>query len=78
MNKFKLPSEIIEEFKRTDILSIGGRHEIAEHYEIYNDIVNQLEIKPNIAIELGITEKTQFGNFKTGKKAYPSTIYGNL
>lgn len=77
MNKFTLPKEIIEEFKSTGVLSIGGGHGITEHYEIYNNIINQLEIKPNIAIELGFEEKTQFENFKESKKVDPSAIYAD-
>jgi hypothetical protein len=75
VNKIKLSQKIIQEFTKSKILSIGTGHGIKEIYEVVEDIISQLPIKPNIAIELDLSSKIEYEKFFQGLKVDISKIY---
>jgi hypothetical protein len=77
MKELKLPEKIISEYLRTGILSLGEAHGVKENYLVYEKIIEQLPIKPNLAIELGLFDKLEFENFCAGRKINVNKIYGD-
>jgi uncharacterized iron-regulated protein len=68
MKKFVLPTKIIEQYVNTGIISVGEIHGVKENSDFYENLVEQLPLKPNLAIEMFNLEKGQFQNFLAGKE----------
>jgi len=63
-----LPPQVLAKFNEVGIMSIGERHGIRENYEIIKSILDQLFVKPHLAVEMGYLEKIEFEKFKRGEE----------
>jgi len=61
--KFKIPSEIIDEFNKTGVLAFGEIHGVKENYDFYDEFLNELPFKPNIALEIKNYEKEELDKY---------------
>jgi hypothetical protein len=60
---FNLPKNLIEEYEKTGILAIGEYHGVKENYQVYENILNELPVVPNLAIEVKDTERKELEKF---------------
>lgn len=77
MKEIEIPKKILDLYEKVGVMSLGERHGIKENYDIYQQILNSLPQKPNLAIEFGYFDKIEFQNFLNNKKLDLKYIQGD-
>lgn len=63
MLKINIPKKLMNEFYRTGIIAFGEIHGIKENTIFYEKFIEQLPVKPNLAIEMFSLEIIEFKKF---------------
>jgi hypothetical protein len=75
MTKIILPKKIVDEYEKCGILSLSEIHGMKENWLVFENIIEQLPTKPNLAVEFGYFDKIEFENFLLGKEINLKNIY---
>ncbi len=75
MERIILPKKIIDEYEKCGILSLSEIHGMKENWLVFENIIEQLPTKPNLAVEFGYFDKIEFENFLLGKEINLKNIY---